>query len=199
MNSKFDTVVGWLHACLPACLLGEANQTKYSTTHITYQCKEHRCTHRQRASDAPFPSRSTDLFRVCCLVFLYFGRYLQCSHRHIQEIQTHLCIISTAQLPTLSLIVTQQRNIPKPGKAINLKSNLIHKISNNFQFYNTNIIFFSPVTPPRPPSPPIWFHLFYFIISYIFVPFTICVPCMCTVYTLYNTYIITHIESFLSL
>lgn len=27
-------------------------------------------------------------------------------------------------------------------KAINLKSNLIHKISNNFQFYNTNIIFF---------------------------------------------------------
>lgn len=40
-------------------------------------------------------------------------------------------------------------------KAINLKSNLIHKISNNFQFYNTNIIFFSCSML----SPPIWFHL----------------------------------------
>lgn len=43
--------------------------------------------------------------------------------------------------PVTGIVRKIARKNQNREKAINLKSNLIHKISNNFQFYNTNIIF----------------------------------------------------------
>lgn len=123
--------------------------TEYGNTHkilLVAPWTGHRCsTHRQSTS------RPTIRF--------WFPGVRLCSECAIFHITSTSLIFQEAELPALSLTVTMQRNTENRQKAINLKSNLIHEISNNFQFDNTNIIFFSSLLSLQPL--PIWFHLFH--------------------------------------
>lgn len=107
--------------------------TEYGNTHkilLVAPWTGHRCsTHRQSTS------RPTIRF--------WFPGVRLCSECALFHITITSLIFQEAELPALSLTVTMQRNTENWEKAINLKSNLIHEISNNFQFDNTNIIFFS--------------------------------------------------------